>query len=691
MRGKPNQKPEILKFCKHIMVVLGLWRSKLTENTFLDRIYLLYSVCIHIYLFLLIFSMCTWVSISITHKNKSQEEIERIMTAITYLINMFVIMLKVILCETKGIRRTLEFVQEEEKKINQSESEDILDTHLENVKFCNRVNSVLAVSYIVLYVCFALIENTLARIKTGQYNKIHNETLTKPLIYDVYLYKINPIRYETIIMLYEYVAAAIFLAFNLSNNVILSCIIFASSMIKSLQIKLRKTGNEVLTTLKKNAQEHQQLIRFVEELNELLKYLILIEYSTISLNIALAALRFIQDDTLSMRIGSLFYSGSFAIYILALGWSSNEIRLQSMAIADAIYDSNWYNQDEEAKRILFMMMMRAKKPLHMTRGPFDEMTLQSAVTVTFCQTKGVRNAFAYVEEEEEKMMKSEDQDILKAHSKQVNFCNTVTTILATFYLLLYVCFALIENTLARLKIKQYNEMHNETLIKPLIYEVYLYKVNPIKYETIIMLYEYFGGVILLAFSLSTNAMLSCIMFALSMIKVLQIKIRRMTDKDQDAIIILKNNAQEHQRFIRFLENLNELLKYLILIEYSTISLNIALVALRFLQVFIGLLYFQDDTPTMRIGRIFFSGAFIVYILALGWSSNEIKLQSMAIADAIYDTPWYDQSEEAKRILLIMMMRTKRPLRMTKGPFDDMTLESAVTVLKGAYTYVTIMA
>ncbi|XP_060530143.1 odorant receptor Or2-like isoform X2 [Cylas formicarius] len=378
-----KKKLQILKFPKIVMVVFGIWRNQITSNAIIAKLYQFYSVFIHIFILLLTTSMCIWVGISLSHKTKAQEEIEKMITAFSYLMNMFVILLKVTLVQTRGVRNAFAFVEDEEEKMNKSKDRDILDAHLEQVNFCNSVNTILALFYLLLYVCFALIENTLARINVKQYNDMYNETLIKPLIYEVYLYKVDPIKYETIIMLYEYIGAFILLAFSLSTNAILSCIMFALSMIKALQIKLRKMAHkdqEAVSILKKNAKEHQQFIRFLENLNELLKYLILIEYSTISLNIALVALRFLQDDTPTMRIGRVFFSGAFVVYILALGWSSNEIKLQSMAISDAMYDTSWYDQSEEAKRILLIMMMRTRKPLRMTKGPFDEMTLESAVT-----------------------------------------------------------------------------------------------------------------------------------------------------------------------------------------------------------------------------------------------------------------------------------------------------------------------
>ncbi|XP_060531188.1 odorant receptor 49b-like [Cylas formicarius] len=387
-----RKKLEILKVSKCILVIFGAWRNELTEKAYLARCYFLYSCFIHLYMTVMIASMCGWVGVSLNNKNKSAQEMERLITAITYLSSTFVVMIKIFLCQGAGVRRTISFVLEEENKINDTQDEDIFNSHSEQVRFCNSINLVQAICYLFIYVCFAIVENLVARIKVEQYNKVHNETLIKPLIYDLYIYKIDPIKYETFFMFYCYIGAAVLLSYGIATNIILSCIIFGSSVIKALQIKVRKIaghGNTFLVSMKEYVKEHQQLIRFVEDLNNSLKYIILIEYITTSLTIALVALQFVEDKTSTMRIGRLGYSGSFVVYILSLGWSSNEIKIQTMAMADALYECSWVEQSEEAKRILFIMMMRTNKPSQLTRGPFAEMTLQSAITV-------LKAAYSYV-------------------------------------------------------------------------------------------------------------------------------------------------------------------------------------------------------------------------------------------------------------------------------------------------------
>ncbi|XP_060530152.1 uncharacterized protein LOC132704281 isoform X2 [Cylas formicarius] len=368
----PNR--EILNFPKCIMVVVGVWRNHLTSNSILRKLYFFYSLCIHIYMVLFISSMFTWVAVGLTGVNNSAEKKDKISLNITYLITIFTIMLK-----------------EEEKKINASEDPEILETHLEQVKFCTNVNVIHFICHLILFV-FAVVENIVTRLSIERHNKAYNETLIKPVIYELYYHNVDPVKYETLLLAFDDIGGTFLNTISVSTNIILSCVIFMSSMLKVLQTKFRKMmvqGEDVMSKLKKLAKEHRQLISFVEDLNESIKYLIMIEYTTISLNIALVTLRIIKEKSYLMRIGRLFYCSFLVVYILALGWSSNEIKMQSIAIGDAIYESSWYEHDKPAQKMLLVMMMRSQKPLTMTKGPFDEMTLQSSLMV-------LKAAYTYV-------------------------------------------------------------------------------------------------------------------------------------------------------------------------------------------------------------------------------------------------------------------------------------------------------
>jgi hypothetical protein len=56
--------------------------------------------------------------------------------------------------------------------------------------------------------------------------------------------------------------------------------------------------------------------------------------------------------------------------------------LQSTSIADAAYDSKWYQADVRTRKDLILMILRSQKPLFVATGPFNVMCLALFVSVS---------------------------------------------------------------------------------------------------------------------------------------------------------------------------------------------------------------------------------------------------------------------------------------------------------------------
>ncbi|XP_060533836.1 odorant receptor Or2-like [Cylas formicarius] len=134
---------------------------------------------------------------------------------------------------------------------------------------------------------------------------------------------------------------------------------------------------------------------------------------------------------------------------------------------------------------------------------------------------------------------------------------------------------------------------------------------------------------------------------------------------------------------KFVTNLNAVIRNLLLLEYFLNSLNLAAVSVQFLTVY-------EDAKKLSIPA--FSLCFVLgQIFILGLTTDEIRVQSLALSDALYDGPWHHQNEEVKKMILIVLTRTQRPLELTIGPFEPMTMQSALAILKASYSYVSLMA
>ncbi|XP_066154202.1 odorant receptor 49b-like [Euwallacea fornicatus] len=88
--------------------------------------------------------------------------------------------------------------------------------------------------------------------------------------------------------------------------------------------------------------------------------------------------------------------------------------------------------------------------------------------------------------------------------------------------------------------------------------------------------------------------------------------------------------------------------------------------------------------------IFYFLTLLTQLIMVAWSCNEIKIQSEALGDALFQSRWYLLDQQSKQNVLFMIRRIGKPLYMTIGGFGPMTTNSIILVLKAAYSYVNLM-
>ncbi|XP_060528474.1 odorant receptor 30a-like isoform X4 [Cylas formicarius] len=135
-------------------------------------------------------------------------------------------------------------------------------------------------------------------------------------------------------------------------------------------------------------------------------------------------------------------------------------------------------------------------------------------------------------------------------------------------------------------------------------------------------------------------------------------------------------CRRHQELIAYVEKFNEALKYIILLEYTSSSI-----------MFAGAI-FQIVSGEKVVFAFFFMVFNYAQLMTFSWNCNEILTESAELATALFESDWYLSNPETKTLILIMMVRSQRPLILTVGPFGSMTLEAGMSV---SYSYASVMA
>lgn len=192
-------------------------------------------------------------------------------------------------------------------------------------------------------------------------------------------------------------------------NIVMSFIIFGITLIQNLNAKFRtisETSSEegedqgthppldntlvdnnlVERRFKLYIEYHKRIIRYVEEINELISFVCLVEI--ILFGGLLSALLFLT--VIVKQTGQFVFACIYIFMILFqlfnFYWLSNELIQQSGELGYALYDSPWYTFSVRNRKTLLLTMARAQQPLEIMLGnvaPITLQTFQSILNVSY--------------------------------------------------------------------------------------------------------------------------------------------------------------------------------------------------------------------------------------------------------------------------------------------------------------------
>ncbi|XP_060536003.1 odorant receptor 30a-like [Cylas formicarius] len=175
-------------------------------------------------------------------------------------------------------------------------------------------------------------------------------------------------------------------------------------------------------------------------------------------------------------------------------------------------------------------------------------------------------------------------------------------------------------------------------------------------------------------SVTSACLNSLAIFVRAQLKMLQYYFQYFHQRDEEAFVTLKKLCVRHQRLIKCTIEFSESLKYIALMDYTVCSATFALLVV---QITIG-----KDVITSLAVLSFIT----LQLITFSWNCNEIILQSTELTNALYESDWYDQNQNAKVLIHIMMMRCQRPLSVHMGWLGVMDLEAGISRLKLGYSY-----
>nr|QRF70988.1 odorant receptor [Semiothisa cinerearia] len=90
------------------------------------------------------------------------------------------------------------------------------------------------------------------------------------------------------------------------------------------------------------------------------------------------------------------------------------------------------------------------------------------------------------------------------------------------------------------------------------------------------------------------------------------------------------------------------------------------------------------------GCILFLASVLLQILMMSVFGENIITESRKVGDAAYTCEWYEMEEKIKKDILTVMIRSKRPAKLTAYKFSTISYGSFCTILSTSWSYFTIL-
>lgn len=71
-------------------------------------------------------------------------------------------------------------------------------------------------------------------------------------------------------------------------------------------------------------------------------------------------------------------------------------------------------------------------------------------------------------------------------------------------------------------------------------------------------------------------------------------------------------------------------------------------------------------------------------------ADTLTCESEKIADAAYNFPWYECDKEVANMILLIIGEAQRPIELTSGKFQPISIYSYGRILNAAYSYLTFL-
>uniref|UniRef100_A0AAR5P564 Odorant receptor n=1 Tax=Dendroctonus ponderosae TaxID=77166 RepID=A0AAR5P564_DENPD len=328
------------------LLLCGLWPFKITNNILFTKMYNFYTK----YQLISYVSVILNLLLNLVYTLVKRNQPERIISSLNMFIIVFEICLKVVIFQLQKVPLMFSEISKYEAAMRASNDAQVRKYYEQEVQYCRRVN--IFQFLVTFFACSGFAHISIMRVVASE---DMSEFKNTPFMHDLW-YPFKREKHMPWVMTVAILCDTQGLFCNAASQSTLICLmIYARTRLIILQIRLKKFDKIAQEQYHGNAEraikelinEHQDLIKFVQLLNDRTKYVLLLEFILNSLCVASGTLQFLIIDTPAGRLSTFCLNFYIVVQIFILSWHANEITEQGLGVAASIAASNWHKQNYE--------------------------------------------------------------------------------------------------------------------------------------------------------------------------------------------------------------------------------------------------------------------------------------------------------------------------------------------------------
>ncbi|XP_076756327.1 odorant receptor 85b-like [Xylocopa sonorina] len=149
--------------------------------------------------------------------------------------------------------------------------------------------------------------------------------------------------------------------------------------------------------------------------------------------------------------------------------------------------------------------------------------------------------------------------------------------------------------------------------------------------------------------------------------------------------MIKNLIAKHQRIVNLFENIEDIFT---IISFLQFFFNIT--AMCFVGFILVTSLGSDQASTVISKCLPYYIALNFEALILCYTGEYLSSKSENIGWVAYNSNWYELTMYENRTLLLLILRSQKPLTLTIGKFMNLSLETFANMLKASASYISVL-